>query len=92
MAVVSSGGSPVAAGEAHGKEGVKGSSPLEGSLDAGGGSWTLDSGGEHGRSLAELGIGTNPAAVVTGNVLEDEKVIHPGVLEVRPREPHRHPA
>jgi leucyl aminopeptidase (aminopeptidase T) len=35
----------------------------------------LDSGGEHGRSLAELGIGTNAAAVVTGNVLEDEKVI-----------------
>jgi leucyl aminopeptidase (aminopeptidase T) len=36
---------------------------------------TLDSGGEHGRSLAELGIGTNPAALLTGNVLEDEKVI-----------------
>ena len=36
---------------------------------------TLDAGGEHGRSLAELGIGTNPAAIVTGNVLEDEKVI-----------------
>lgn len=36
---------------------------------------TLDSGGEHGRSLAELGIGTNPAAILTGNVLEDEKVI-----------------
>jgi leucyl aminopeptidase (aminopeptidase T) len=35
----------------------------------------LDAGGEHGRSLAELGIGTNPAAIVTGNVLEDEKVI-----------------
>ena len=35
----------------------------------------LDSGGEHGRSLAELGIGTNPAAVLAGNVLEDEKVI-----------------
>jgi leucyl aminopeptidase (aminopeptidase T) len=35
----------------------------------------LDSGGEHGRSLAELGIGTNAAAVVTGNVLEDEKAI-----------------
>jgi aminopeptidase len=36
---------------------------------------TIDSGGEHGRSLAELGIGTNPAAILTGNVLEDEKVI-----------------
>src|SRR5439155_6773156 len=35
---------------------------------------TLDAGGEHGRSLAELGIGTNPAAILTGNVLEDEKV------------------
>jgi leucyl aminopeptidase (aminopeptidase T) len=34
---------------------------------------TLDAGGEHGRSLAELGIGTNPAATVTGEVLEDEK-------------------
>jgi leucyl aminopeptidase (aminopeptidase T) len=42
------------------------------------GAWlleTLDAGGEHGRSLAELGIGTNPAATVTGNVLEDEKAI-----------------
>ena len=35
---------------------------------------TLDAGGEHGRSLAELGIGTNAAAVLGGNVLEDEKV------------------
>jgi aminopeptidase len=36
---------------------------------------TLDAGGEHGRSLAELGIGTNPSAILSGNVLEDEKVL-----------------
>ena len=46
--------------------------------DGDAGEWlleTLASGGEHGRSLAELGIGTNPVAILTGNVLEDEKVI-----------------
>jgi leucyl aminopeptidase (aminopeptidase T) len=46
--------------------------------DTDAGEWllkTLDAGGEHGRSLAELGIGTNPTAILTGNVLEDEKVI-----------------
>jgi aminopeptidase len=35
---------------------------------------TLDAGGENGRVIAELGIGTNPAATITGFVLEDEKV------------------
>jgi leucyl aminopeptidase (aminopeptidase T) len=35
---------------------------------------TLDAAGPSGRRVAELAIGTNPAAVVGGNVLEDEKV------------------
>jgi leucyl aminopeptidase (aminopeptidase T) len=42
------------------------------------GAWlesTLDAGGEGGRSVAELGIGTNPAALLRGVVLEDEKII-----------------
>ena len=35
---------------------------------------TLDAGGENGRFVAELGIGTNPAAAIVGLILEDEKV------------------
>jgi leucyl aminopeptidase (aminopeptidase T) len=34
---------------------------------------TLDAGGPNGRAVAELGIGTNPAASITGLILEDEK-------------------
>ena len=34
---------------------------------------TLDAGGERGRTIAELGIGTNPGATITGVILEDEK-------------------
>ncbi len=55
---------------------VKGGRAVD--AENGAGNWlleTLDAGGEYGRSLAELGIGTNPAAILTGNVLEDEKVI-----------------
>jgi leucyl aminopeptidase (aminopeptidase T) len=35
----------------------------------------LDEHGEPGRNLAELGVGTNDRARVTGNVLEDEKIL-----------------
>lgn len=34
----------------------------------------LDAGGPLGRHVAEFAIGTNPAARITGNILEDEKV------------------
>jgi leucyl aminopeptidase (aminopeptidase T) len=35
---------------------------------------TLDAGGDSGRTLAELGIGTNRRATISGQILEDEKV------------------
>jgi len=35
----------------------------------------LDEHGPPGRNLAELGVGTNPSATLTGNVLEDEKIL-----------------
>ena len=36
---------------------------------------TLDAGGEHGRSIAEVGIGTNPSAEICGEIAVDEKVL-----------------
>jgi leucyl aminopeptidase (aminopeptidase T) len=36
---------------------------------------TLDAGGPTGRLIAEVGIGTNPRARLTGNILEDEKAV-----------------
>ncbi|HEY6150576.1 MAG TPA: aminopeptidase [Gaiellaceae bacterium] len=36
---------------------------------------TLDDGGEHGRTIAEIGIGTNPSAGLCGEIAIDEKVL-----------------
>jgi leucyl aminopeptidase (aminopeptidase T) len=47
---------------------------IEGGLEADTLAATLDSGGPAGRVIAELGIGTNPGATITGRILEDEKV------------------
>jgi leucyl aminopeptidase (aminopeptidase T) len=48
------------------------------SADGEAGRWllrTLDAGGDNGRLVAELGIGTNPLATLSGSILEDEKVV-----------------
>jgi leucyl aminopeptidase (aminopeptidase T) len=35
----------------------------------------LDAGGEHGRAIAEIGIGTNPGARLSGLIAVDEKAL-----------------
>ncbi|HTE59236.1 MAG TPA: aminopeptidase [Solirubrobacteraceae bacterium] len=45
--------------------------------DEWGARWTglMDAAGPQGRNLAELGVGTNERATLTGNILEDEKML-----------------
>jgi leucyl aminopeptidase (aminopeptidase T) len=54
---------------------VRGGRLIRASGDAGGRlEAALDAGGPLGRHVAEFAVGTNPAARVIGNILEDEKV------------------